>query len=403
MNWWGTRGAARRDPWFLGVLGLGVAVRMILIPITHGQDFVVWDKASSATLRGVDIYAHHPDYPGGPFAYFPLFVYIEVPFRWLALHTGASFTVLGKLPMLVADIACAVLIRGELRRRGVLGRAAALGVALFFLNPLVLYDSAYYGRFDTLGCALLLAALGGMSRGRSRAPLYYALAVAAKTFPAFLLAGVLRAAGSAWRRTVLVVIAVLVALSLPYLGAPRAFAHDVFLYDAAKPPQTLSWQHLLLHVTSLHGAKLASYLLLAAFALATIRLARIRDLRRYTVLVLVLFLLCSKVVLEQYLIWPMPWLVLLGWRSRSASGRASLALLGTFTVVGLLDCESMHPLGRSSAVCEIVLATACVGYLLVDRFERRGRTARTRLTGSITATAAGSSHQTGADVASATT
>jgi hypothetical protein len=389
------------------VLGVGLAVRMILIPITHGQDFVVWDKASAATLRGINIYAHHPNYPGGPFAYFPLFVYIEVPFRWLALHTGISFTVLGKLPILLADIACAMLIHRELRRRGLVDRAAALGVALFFLNPLVLYDSAYYGRFDTVGCAFLLAALAGMNRGRrtlgSRAPLYYALAVAAKTFPAFLLAGVLRAAGSAWRRTVAVVIAVLVAISLPYLGAPHAFAHDLFFYDAAKPPQTLSWQQLLLHVTSVHGAKLVSYLLLALFAAGTIWLARIRDLWRYTVVVLVLFLLCSKVVLEQYLIWPMPWLVLLGWRSASTAGRAALALVGVFTIIGLLDCESMHPLGRSSALLEVVLASACVGYLLVDLLGRRGRTARTRLTGSITATATGSSHQTGADVASAST
>jgi len=32
-----------------------------------------WDRASSATLRGINIYAHHPHYPHGAYAYFPLF------------------------------------------------------------------------------------------------------------------------------------------------------------------------------------------------------------------------------------------------------------------------------------------------------------------------------------------
>ena len=65
----------------------GLIARAVLIPITHGQDFVVWDLASTATLHGVNIYAHHPAYPGGPFAYFPVFLYLELPFQWLVACT----------------------------------------------------------------------------------------------------------------------------------------------------------------------------------------------------------------------------------------------------------------------------------------------------------------------------
>ena len=149
-----------------------------MIPITHGRDFVVWDKASAATLWGVNIYAHHPDYPGGPFTYSPLFLYLELPFRWLAAHSAIPFTVLGKVPILVADIGCGALIAGELRHRGFGGRTVAWATALFFLNPLVIYNSAYYGRFDTVCVALLLLAFRGMRRpGVVSRPtaLYYAL------------------------------------------------------------------------------------------------------------------------------------------------------------------------------------------------------------------------------------
>ena len=78
------------------VVAAGIAVRVVLAPITRGQDFDVWDLASTATLQRIDIYAHHPAYPGGPYAYFPLFFYLEVPFQWLAEHTGIPFTVLGE-------------------------------------------------------------------------------------------------------------------------------------------------------------------------------------------------------------------------------------------------------------------------------------------------------------------
>src|SRR5579884_2221475 len=69
----------------------GLAVRAALVPLGHGQDFVVWRLASTWTLRGVNIYAHHPAYPGGPYAYFPLFLAIEVPLRWLSDQTSAPF------------------------------------------------------------------------------------------------------------------------------------------------------------------------------------------------------------------------------------------------------------------------------------------------------------------------
>jgi Gpi18-like mannosyltransferase len=206
----------------VAVFVVGLVVRAILIPITHGQDFVVWDKASAATLDGVNIYAHHPHYPAGPYSYFPFFVYLELPFQWFAQCTGIPFTVLGKLPIAVGDIVTAWVLAAELNDRGHPPRVVAAGTALFFLNPLVLDNSALYGRFDSLGCALLLLALRGIRRRggvSGRDAVCFAFAVAAKTFPGFAVLGFLRAGRNARRRVLLALVAVLGALSLPYLGS----------------------------------------------------------------------------------------------------------------------------------------------------------------------------------------
>ena len=62
------------------------------------------------TVAGRPAYA----YTGGPYPYFPLFLYIELPMQWLALHTSVPFTILGKLPIVAADLAATLLI---LRKR----------------------------------------------------------------------------------------------------------------------------------------------------------------------------------------------------------------------------------------------------------------------------------------------
>src|ERR1700757_2880752 len=209
------------------VLGAGIAVRLGLIPITRGQDFEVWDLASSETLQGIDIYAHHPAYRGGPYAYFPLFLYMELPLQWLSQHTGISFTVVGKVPILAGDVACALLLAAELRDRATSDRAVVFGTLLFFFNPLVLYNGAFYGRFDTVALALLLSAVRLLRQGKGSAGLWYGLAVAAKTFPVFVLPGILRAARGRRLRVVIALVTVLLVLSAPYLPSWRMMLSDI--------------------------------------------------------------------------------------------------------------------------------------------------------------------------------
>ncbi len=339
----------------LAVLIVGLVARAILVPITHGPDFVVWDLASRATLDGVNVYAHHPAYTGGPYTYFPLFLYLEVPMQWLTVHTGVSFTIMGKLPIVGADLLATLLIVRELRRRGHRGGAQALAASLFFLNPLVLYNGAFYGRFDSVCVALFLVAFSAYRTGRPatwRCALAYAFAVAAKTFPIFVLPWLLRRDRATAVRVLIACAGVILALSAPYLlTSPQAFVHDL-LYSADKLPGGLSWQVVF------HGLPTSEQLyigdaLLGGFLVATIALVLVEDFAICSVATMLLFIVFSKQVIEQYLIWPLPLLALLVIDGRS---RTALFLLATLTTAGMVVNAHYHPFGQQPAAINVVLA-----------------------------------------------
>ena len=65
------------------------------------------------------------------------------------------FVVLGKAPIVAGDVLTAALIAWYLRLRGRSDAIVAFGVALYFLNPLVLYNGAFYGRFDAVCVGLI--------------------------------------------------------------------------------------------------------------------------------------------------------------------------------------------------------------------------------------------------------
>ena len=370
-----SRDAGRRRSTSTGlgvVFGVGLLIRVILMPLGHGQDFTVWDLASRATLNGTNIYAHHPAYPAGPYGYFPLFADVELPFRWMALHLHLSFTVLGKIPIVVGDVLTAALIAAALRRDRAPQFAAVAGTAFYFLNPLVLYDGAYYGRFDSVALALLLAAITISPARSTGSHLCYALAVAAKTFPVFMVLGVLRAARGRRIRLLLVLAGVLVAVSLPYLRTWRNMVDDIVFYDARKSPQGLSWQTLLLGPVSSHGITLIGRALLALFALAALMLLRVRDLRLYVLAVLIAFLFCSKIVLDQYLVWPIPLLVVTMWTTTRFLAMAG-GYLALLTSIGMVANSDIQPWGRSPASIIITLTAASLAMIAVIVVEDRAR------------------------------
>jgi hypothetical protein len=259
-----------------------------------------------------------------------------------------------------------------LRDRTASNRAVLLGTSLFFLNPLVLYNGAFYGRFDTVALALLLFAVRLLRKSKRSAGLWYGLAVAAKTFPVFVLPGIVRAARGRRIWLAITSMGVLLVLSAPYIPSWRAMMSDIVVYDAVKAPGALSWQTLFIGTTSIENLRLVSYVLLALYLIGAVLLARVLDLDVYILATLILFLVCSKVLLEQYLVWPMPWLVLVFWTAPRIRA-ATLTFFVAVTVVGMVANPYVQPWGRSPALIAAGFAVLCVIYLVTVVVDGRRR------------------------------
>jgi hypothetical protein len=376
----GETGAIHRlRPWlgrhrrFLAALTVAVLLRLAIAPLWHGQDYTVWTLATSAALRGVNIFAHHPRYPAGPFAYFPLFLYIELPLRWLADVSGTSYVFIGKLPIIAADSVIGLQLYRAGIQRGRTSRASAVVAAAYLFNPLALYDGAAYGRFDAIALTFLLAAAEHARRAgvdmTARASL--ALGIAAKTFPAFTLPVWLASDRRRGRWTTVATIGgVLAALSIPFAGSLPSYLHDIVWYDSTKTPQGSSVWVFLDGAVSPDAAEIVGSLGLVVFVVGTLWIARsvtVRSLDIAVAAVLLLFIACSKVVLEQYLLWPIPALLVLVHDSPRTLRRSSVAMITLLTVLGLLNCESFHPFGRNVPIFGLLVVAGTASWLVIAR------------------------------------
>ena len=147
---------------------------------------------------------------------------------------------------------------------------------------------------------------------------------------------------------------------------------DIVVYDAVKAPGALSWQTLFIGTTSIEKLRLVSYVLLALYLIGAVLLARVLDLDLYILATLVLFLVCCKVLLEQYLVWPMPWLVLVLWTAPRIRA-ATMAFFVAVTVVGMVANPHVQPWGRSPALIVAGFAVLCVIYLVTVVVDGRRR------------------------------
>jgi hypothetical protein len=103
-----------------------------------------------------------------------------------------------------------------------------------------------------------------------------------------------------------------------------------------------------------------------------IALALVDDLVVCSAAAMLLFLVFSKQVIEQYLIWPMPLLALLWADARS---RTALVLVCTLTIAGMLVNAHFHPFGVQPAPINVVLAvlvSAGTGRLLWRQSRQEG-------------------------------
>jgi hypothetical protein len=256
---------------------------------------------------------------------------------WLSLHTGWPVYVLVKAPVLVADLGVGWLLFSALRKRGHSLRIASMGVVLYLFNPLVLYNGALYGRFDAIALVFLLAALEYYETGWF-AP-FYALAIAAKTFPVFALPLLAFGRDRQTIRQLALALSLVLLLALPYVVTnPSGLVANLLHDTEQKTLGRLSWYSVLLvnHWLSLDQITSVAHVAVPAFPVLLLLVAH-RPLHVKVAACFVLFLLLHRTVYEQYLLWPLPFLIIAGLHYRS---RAALWLLGLYTFAGTVENET---------------------------------------------------------------
>ncbi len=162
-------------------------------------------------------------------------------------------------------------------------------------------------------------------------------------------------------RALLICVGVCFLVALPYLVAsPGALYADVVRYNANKPPSNLTWQTALrghLGSTAIRWLDLA----LAAASVAILTLLRRRDLWFYAPVAIGCFLLSSNVVIEQYFLWPLPFLIVIAVGAASRSARFLIAWL---SFAGMVLNSDIHPFGRQgSGATEWLNVTFAVGLI----------------------------------------
>ena len=323
----------KRPPIPLTLLLGGLVLRLALLPFAEGYDFRSYAHLARFTLHGRNAYivgVHVME----PWAYLPLCLHLFTALEWFAEHTGWPFRVLGKLPIVAGDLLVGCLVYAALRRRGSSERVAVAGMALYLFNPLVLYNGAFYGRFDAIALAFLLLALEYYYT-HWFAPAF-ALAISAKTFPLFMLPLLALGRDRQAPHRIILSCTLVLALAVPYIiTEPDKLLSHLF-YNRASFGR-LSWYYLFLSTRWLSKPEVITVAHITTYIYPVILLAFVhRPIYMKAALCFTLYLVLNHVVYEQYLLWPLPFLIVVGLHYRSY---LAIGLIALCTIAGTLENE----------------------------------------------------------------
>lgn len=244
------------------ILVVGVVIRLILMPLAaHPFDIYVWYNISNSIL------ANGPLHPAGfpplwchyllaPIAYLYSWLSTVMPTVTIAMSVlpstldfypsyqiavvpGLLFNFIVKVPFLISDILMAILLYRIVTETTQNKRLAQSAVALWFLNPFVIWISAGWGMWDTLPALFSLLALYLLVKKRfGLAALSLSFGVAAKLYPALFLVPIAlylyKTTGAGERRGAFgwffgVFSAATLLLFLPYLDAAANSLMNFFM------------------------------------------------------------------------------------------------------------------------------------------------------------------------------
>jgi hypothetical protein len=294
------------------LLMVSLFIQLIILPAYRSSDIKNWTvwtenlihkKDFDFTLLDAD-YTHmgsgYMNKPPGAHLY-PLAV-----LRLLFGFNHIYLNYLVKMPAVFGHLLLGYVIWSILDEKTRNKKITVLGTALYLFNPGAIIQAAYLGKSDSLFIALLLFALRSIKGAGF--PLYYGLSVVCKQSSLFLLPWLL--IQKRMFRQVFTAGAIVVLLCLPFLVYnPLLFIDRLITTHIDKSPKHLSWI-MVLPQYGINVKQLDALIWFYILFLMIIAYAVKADAYTMGGIVFSLFIVFSKVVHEQYVLWGLPFLLL---------------------------------------------------------------------------------------------
>ena len=318
------------------IIALGVAtlVKLALAALTIGtNDVATWRAfADNAMLCGRCVYQLPGPY-GDPFNHPPFIINF---LKTVGTSSPAWFPFWLRLPAILADIGTVFLVTK------VIPRISVYAIVLLALNPVSVLISGFHGNTDPVLSFFLVLTVCLLQRNRIKwAAAAFGMAINIKVVPLLLVPAILIYIWS-WesRRRVIVFVsiaaAVVLVVSMPYiLSDPWAISKATLGYGGMYGKWGTS-RILIALSLSKAGHEIAArviqaLIIVVTFAMA-VRLNRRRiDLVHQIGLTFFLFFLFTPALAVQYLSWPVPFILALGfWWSLAYYTSGGLYLFFTY-------------------------------------------------------------------------
>lgn len=343
------------------LLGGAFILRVMLAPWHHGSDLTYYLQIGDYWFQG------HPVYNNTmPFQYTPLYLYVLGMARMISGGIGQYYTILVKLPQIIADVAIGWIIISLVFNQTKNTRAALVAGAAYLFNPLIIYNAAYYGRFDQL-CTFFAIAGFAVYSTPLRSSLMFALAFSTKTYSLFFLPYFFM---RDWKRLILNVFffaGTILLLSVPFIIVYRNPGTMFFrMFNLANhSPIGLTWQTVFYRFIDLSSIFVVSRCVLLAY-LALLVIFPKRDFLSHAAFSLTMFHFFSQIVFEQYMTWAIPFLMLDYFLNKKLHAAWMAAI---FTAAGLLcnaDFNITNLLHLPQTAFNFLLAGCLIAYGIIE-------------------------------------
>lgn len=345
------------------ILVVGLIVRLALAwSSVEVADVANYRRVAEILRQGGRLYADTP----GIYPYPPLWSVVESAALWLSQRGVATFAFWVELAPVLADMAIVFLIYASLRHRAELAVAAA---ALYALNPLPIMISSVHGQFDAIPIFFSLLAVYYFQRQfYLRSALVLMLAIAFKSFPVLLLPFFVMQLKDGRQRLMFGAVSLVPVLVLlaPFLCSDfTAVKRQLFSYGGTFDHGWLMVSRVMLLLPREMATALlafskfifgAAYVALLGW---TWRRRRTLDLLLAIALTFATFYTFFGGISSQYLIWILPFLILLD--GRAAAGYSLAATMALLAFYNWLYPEMIYraPLQILPETVALVLSVIC--------------------------------------------